>query len=166
MGTLHEDVYTFMTVSRWILLRIRNVSDKSSTENQNTHFIFSNFFQKSCRLWDNVEKYGGAREAADDNTAACCMLIIKATRGRAHAHAHAPTHARGNMNTYCLSNATVVTRTCLSVTLHVHCLSYSTNPWAQRLICPTLALRPGFLHVQPLTKRNFHFLTTVQLATS
>jgi len=25
-------------------------------ENQNTHFIFNNFFQKSCRLWDNVEK--------------------------------------------------------------------------------------------------------------
>jgi hypothetical protein len=25
------------------------------------------FFRKSCRLWDSVEKFGGAREAADDN---------------------------------------------------------------------------------------------------
>ena len=25
------------------------------------------FFRKSCRLGDNVEKYGGAREATDDN---------------------------------------------------------------------------------------------------
>jgi hypothetical protein len=32
------------------------------------------FFRKSCRFWDNVEKYGGARETADGNTAASCML--------------------------------------------------------------------------------------------
>jgi hypothetical protein len=31
-------------------------------------FMFSNFFsRKSCRLWDNVEKYGTARQATDDN---------------------------------------------------------------------------------------------------
>ena len=26
-------------------------------EHQNTHFIFSNVFRKSCSLWDNVEEY-------------------------------------------------------------------------------------------------------------
>jgi hypothetical protein len=31
------------------------------------------FFRKSCRSWDNVEKYGGAREDANDNKAARCM---------------------------------------------------------------------------------------------
>jgi hypothetical protein len=36
---------TFMVISRSILLRMRNVSDKSCTENQNT-FWFSNFFSK------------------------------------------------------------------------------------------------------------------------
>jgi hypothetical protein len=45
-GTLHEDLCTFMIISRWILLRMRNVSDKSCTENQNTHFMFSNVFPK------------------------------------------------------------------------------------------------------------------------
>jgi hypothetical protein len=45
----------------------RNVSDKSCRENQNTHFMFNNFFRKSCCLWDNVEKYGRARQATDDN---------------------------------------------------------------------------------------------------
>jgi hypothetical protein len=25
-------------------------------EDQNTHFVFGNFFRESCRLWDNVEK--------------------------------------------------------------------------------------------------------------
>ena len=33
-----------------------------------TYFMSSDLFlRKSCRLWDNVEKYGGAREAAGDS---------------------------------------------------------------------------------------------------
>jgi hypothetical protein len=51
-----------------VLLRMRNVSDKSCRENQNTHFVFNNFFfRKSCRLWDNVQKYGTARQATYGN---------------------------------------------------------------------------------------------------
>jgi hypothetical protein len=45
-GTLHENLRTFMTVTRWVLLRMRNVSDKSCRENQNTHFMFNNLFPK------------------------------------------------------------------------------------------------------------------------
>ena len=45
-GTLHEELCTFMAISRLILLRMRNVSDKSCRENQNTHFVFSNIFTK------------------------------------------------------------------------------------------------------------------------
>jgi len=45
-GTLHEHRYTFFIISLSFLLRMRNVSDKSCTENQNTHFVFSNFFLK------------------------------------------------------------------------------------------------------------------------
>jgi hypothetical protein len=29
--------------------------------------MFKNLFRKSCRLWDNVEKYGTARQATDGN---------------------------------------------------------------------------------------------------
>jgi hypothetical protein len=39
-------------------------------KNQNTHFMFNNFFffsRKSYRLWDNVGKYGTARQATDHN---------------------------------------------------------------------------------------------------
>jgi hypothetical protein len=44
-GTLHAaDRYTFLIISRSVLLRMRNVSDKSCRENQNTHFVFGNFF--------------------------------------------------------------------------------------------------------------------------
>jgi len=41
-----------------------------------THILCSvTSFRKSCRLWDNVEKYCRAGQAADDNMAhAHCML--------------------------------------------------------------------------------------------
>jgi len=45
-ATLHEDLCSLMIVSRRIILRMGNVSDKSCRENQNAHFMFSNFFPK------------------------------------------------------------------------------------------------------------------------
>jgi hypothetical protein len=41
-----------------------------------THFVFSKFFfRKSCRLWDNVEKYCRAGQATDDSMEhAHCVL--------------------------------------------------------------------------------------------
>jgi hypothetical protein len=45
-GTVHEVVFTVMTVSPQILRRMRNVLDKSCRENKNTHFMFTNFFTK------------------------------------------------------------------------------------------------------------------------
>jgi hypothetical protein len=43
---------------------------------KNTHFTLNKiFFRKSCCLWGNVEKYGTAGQATDDNTAhAHCMF--------------------------------------------------------------------------------------------
>jgi hypothetical protein len=39
MGTLREDLCTFMVLYRGILLRMRNVSDKRCRESQNTFYI-------------------------------------------------------------------------------------------------------------------------------
>jgi len=64
-GTLHDYLCKFI-ISHSILPRMRNVLDRSCKENQNTHFIFSNFIRKSCRLRDNVEMYGRAGHATDD----------------------------------------------------------------------------------------------------
>ena len=50
-------------ISHWIFLRIRNVSDKTCRENQNTQFMSKTFFFGGgglCHLFDNVEKYGTA----------------------------------------------------------------------------------------------------------
>jgi hypothetical protein len=67
-GSLREDLTTFMTLSRWILLKMRNVYDES-VEILKIHILCSInfFFRKSCRLWDNVEKYGRVGQATDDN---------------------------------------------------------------------------------------------------
>jgi hypothetical protein len=51
MGTLHEDQYKFKIISRSVLFRMRNVSDKSCREKQATHFVFRNLIRKSYRLW-------------------------------------------------------------------------------------------------------------------
>ena len=53
-GTLHADRRILMTVSRAILLRMRNVSDKICRENQNTFHV--QYFLFSRALSDNVEK--------------------------------------------------------------------------------------------------------------
>jgi hypothetical protein len=58
---------------------MKNVSGKSCRENQNTHFMFSNFFSKILKLLDNVEKYFRVGQATDDNMAhAHCMLEFSA----------------------------------------------------------------------------------------
>jgi len=48
-GTLHEHLCTFM-IPRRIHRRMKNVSDKSCRENENTHFVFSKFSRKPCLL--------------------------------------------------------------------------------------------------------------------
>ena len=76
------------------------------------------FFRKSCRLCDNVEKCGGAREATIDVTIRRIRVaywISKATCTHAHAHAHAPGQPysracpyRQICNTYCSSTAIMI----------------------------------------------------------
>jgi uncharacterized protein YutD len=63
--SLHEDLCTFM-VTRWILITMRTVSDKTCRESQNT-LSSINVFQKLCCLWDNVEKHDRPRQATNDN---------------------------------------------------------------------------------------------------
>jgi hypothetical protein len=47
--TLHEDRYTFLIISPSVLFRMRNVCNNSCMENQNTPFVFSNFFAPENR---------------------------------------------------------------------------------------------------------------------
>ena len=60
-----------MIVSPYILLRMKNVSDKRYREIQSAHFVLNNFFSFKNRticVLDDVETYGTARWATGDNT--------------------------------------------------------------------------------------------------
>jgi hypothetical protein len=53
-----------------------------------THILCSaTFFLKSCRLWDNVEKYGRAGQATDDNRIRR-MRIARWIPKSTHTHTH------------------------------------------------------------------------------
>jgi len=62
-GTLHEDQYTILIVSRLFHLRMINISDKSCRETQNTHLTFSNFFFENRTFYEITWKYFRACEA-------------------------------------------------------------------------------------------------------
>jgi hypothetical protein len=62
---LHENLCTCIIIFRSVLPKI---SDKSCRDYENTYFMFNNFFsRKSQHLWNNVEKYGRAGQATDDD---------------------------------------------------------------------------------------------------
>jgi len=58
---------------------MRNVSDKSSTESQNTHFVFSNFFSKNRAFYEimskNVVERGRPQMAIWRTNASHCYVI-------------------------------------------------------------------------------------------
>ena len=123
-----------------VLLIRRTVSDKHCRENENTHFSnFFFFFQKSCCLWDNVEKYGTARQTTDINITCACW-ITKATNTHTHTHTH--TH---NMRYLLLFHSNKVTHVHQNVTLHVPCLScyelwFRCRIYALIIYCTTKAI--------------------------
>ena len=56
-GAFHEDQYTFfLSYLAHFFLRLRNASNKSCAENQNTHFTFSNFFSKNRAIYEIMWK--------------------------------------------------------------------------------------------------------------
>jgi hypothetical protein len=96
MGTLHEDICTFMVIFCWILVRMKTLSDKSCTENQNTHFMFKEFFQESCCLWDHVGKYCTAGQATDDNIIWHKRIACWITKVIIHTYTHKFLFCHGN----------------------------------------------------------------------
>jgi len=56
-GNLHAGQYTILIISRQILLIMKNVLEKRSGENQNTHFVLNNVSLRivpSMRLCGNT----------------------------------------------------------------------------------------------------------------
>jgi hypothetical protein len=65
-----------------------NVGEKIKTP-----FIFSDFFRKSCRLCDNMEKYSTARQTTDDSIVRRVCFVCRITKDT-HTRAHARTHVQ------------------------------------------------------------------------
>ena len=102
-----------MTISRYILLRMTNVSNESCRINQNTHFITNNFFfllpkivpfMTKCRK--NVLE-SETLQMAIWRRVAC--WISMATRAQAHARTLAPTHILVRTTTHSPTRAHVHT---------------------------------------------------------
>jgi len=79
MGTLHEDQYTFFIISHSFLRRVRNVSDKSCRENQNTYVVCSNFFSPENRavyeiMWKKIVECGRPQMTVEHMRIACRIL--------------------------------------------------------------------------------------------
>jgi hypothetical protein len=128
-GTLHEDLRKFLIISRRILIRMRNVSGRVCRESQNTHFVFNNFFRKSCRLWDIVENCGKVGHTL------WCMRFAWWITNATDTHTHTHTVCK----TYCFYAATLL-REHFSILRYVHiaclftadCTSYFTF-WLEQL---------------------------------
>jgi hypothetical protein len=88
-------VFTFMKISCWILLKMKNVLNKTCGKKIKPPVLRSvTFFQKSCRLWDNVEKIWCSKtdhKWQHNMTHAHCIL------GKRGIHMHKPT-CPGNPN--------------------------------------------------------------------
>jgi hypothetical protein len=103
---LHEDVFTFMTIPRLSFLRMRNLSDKSCTENQNTHFMFNTFFpkmlssMKQCRKpWWNPRGHKWQYNTASahfilnkQGYTCVCKCVLPRALATARTHARTYTH--------------------------------------------------------------------------
>jgi hypothetical protein len=73
------------------------------------------FFRKSGCLWDNVENYCTAGQAADDSIIRSMRTVLWITKA---------THTLVILNNYCIPSSTMVMRMRLNVTSYVRCLSY------------------------------------------
>ena len=92
---------------------MRNVSDKSCRENQNTHFMFSNFSENRT-VYEIMSKSVMEPERPQMTIWQLLRTEVK-LHGRKHmpAPAHTPTHTHTHTHTemydtYCFSTATVV----------------------------------------------------------
>jgi hypothetical protein len=110
-GTLHEGLCKCMITSRWILLKMRNVSDKSCTELQNTQFMNDIFFFENRAvyeiLWKNMVQPDRPH----------VTILYRACALHAEWLRHKYRYSPRIFNTYCFYTARMVRRTPLNVRL-------------------------------------------------
>ena len=119
LNTLHTDLHTFMTLSRWILHKMRNIWD-TLTEKIKTHiFILDNSFPKIMpfmrKMWKQNVTTGEATYDHITRRMRFACWITKAT------------YTLRICNIYCFPTRRSVKRTPFNVVLYVHCLLCNNN---------------------------------------
>jgi hypothetical protein len=109
--------FDIMIISRWILLRMRNVSDKSCGK-EKSYIQF--FLRKWCLLWDNVEKCCTAGQATDESLIRRMPVACWITKA---------TNTHSEFEILLAFPLQLVARTCLDVALCVYCLSCWSYFW-------------------------------------
>jgi hypothetical protein len=93
---------------------MRNVLDKTCSENQNTHFIFNNiFFPENRAVYETMSKTLVQSEATNDVTVwrvrvACCISKTTHARSCIRLRFRAPTHARTCTHTHTQTDKYVI----------------------------------------------------------
>jgi hypothetical protein len=94
---MKTDVFTFMTVSRFVFLRRRIALNGSCRENQNTHFMFNNFISESNTVyvttWKNVVE-PERPQLTIYMAHARCMLDKVGTHARTHVRTYAQRYVK------------------------------------------------------------------------
>ena len=101
-------------VCRSVLLRMKNVSDKSCREHPNTHSKFTNVLFESRVVYEIMWK--PTVEPDRPQTTIWRMRVACWMPKPTNTHSE-------NVNTYCVSTARMLTPSRLNVKLEVHCLS-------------------------------------------
>jgi hypothetical protein len=78
-GTLGEGQYTFMIISHSSHLRMRNVLDKICRENENTHFIFNNFFFRNRAAYEMTVKNPGEPDRPPMTVCRMTPILVQPT---------------------------------------------------------------------------------------
>jgi hypothetical protein len=102
-------MYIYGSIFRWILIRMRDVSDKGCRGSQKTKFYVQQlFFSENPAVYEIMwKKYGRAGQVTGDNMAhAHC---VQYTYGYKHTHTH--THSHTICNVYLFSTAATGRRT-------------------------------------------------------
>jgi hypothetical protein len=108
-GYFTWNVFTFMTISHWILLRIRNVLDKSCREKENAHCISNNFFSDNRTVYEIMSKNMVETEGRQI-TSQYGAYALQAVWARLHARTrmHTPTHPGTHTRTHAQTNKYVI----------------------------------------------------------
>jgi hypothetical protein len=82
-------VWTSNYVNRWHVTEFFlewEIFQIKVVEEIKTHFMLSNFFCKSCHLWENGEKCGRAVQATDDSIMWCICVACQVSKARIMTH--------------------------------------------------------------------------------